>query len=125
MFSFRKFADGYSRPIRGGIKGKHRIHARDPSKIRCTDADANVFLFQNQNGFFYNLNDGSATMDATTSLNDVRESVADELADLNRQVVFLQGQADDKDRTIQSLQVRIRAPHLLSPLRITSTFLTT
>ncbi|XP_032452575.1 uncharacterized protein LOC100677801 isoform X5 [Nasonia vitripennis] len=60
-----------------------------------------------KNGLFYNLNDGSATTDATMSPNDGRESVADELSDLRRQVVFLQGQVDDKDRTIQSLQAQL------------------
>ncbi|XP_058799303.1 serine-rich adhesin for platelets isoform X2 [Phymastichus coffea] len=61
-----------------------------------------------KNALFYNLNDGNTTTDA--SLNDGREAaaaVADELADLRRQVVFLQGQVDDKDRTISSLRAQL------------------
>ena len=66
-----------------------------------------LLLLIKQNGLFYNLNDGNLTTDAATAPNEARDAaIADELSDLRRQVVFLQGQVDDKDRTIQSLQVQ-------------------
>lgn len=51
------------------------------------------------------MNEGG-TADVSTSPGSGGSSIADELADLRRQVVFLQGQVEDKDRTIQVLQVR-------------------
>lgn len=55
-----------------------------------------------QNGLFCNLNeDGGNTIDVSTSPGSGGSSIADELADLRRQVVFLQGQVEDRDRTIQ------------------------
>lgn len=42
----------------------------------------------------------------STSPGSGGSSIADELADLRRQVVFLQGQVEDRDRTIQVLQVK-------------------
>lgn len=57
-----------------------------------------------QNGLFYNLNENGTT-DASTSPSGGANTVADELADLRRQNVFLQGQLEDKDRTIHLLQV--------------------
>lgn len=42
----------------------------------------------------------------STSPGSGGSSIADELADLRRQVVFLQGQIEDRDRTIQVLQVK-------------------
>ncbi|KAJ8672542.1 hypothetical protein QAD02_003801, partial [Eretmocerus hayati] len=53
-----------------------------------------------KNGLLYNLKDGNATQDGS-------QSDAEELADLRRQVVFLQGQVDEKERTIQSLQTQL------------------
>jgi len=59
-----------------------------------------------QNGLFCNLNEGSAgTIDVSTSPGSGGSSIADELTDLRRQVVFLQGQVEDRDRTIQLLEV--------------------
>lgn len=55
-----------------------------------------------QNGLFYNLNEDGATDDNTNASN-VKDK--DEIVDLRRQVIFLQGQVDDKERTIQLLQV--------------------
>jgi len=46
----------------------------------------------------------------STSPGSGGSSIADELADLRRQVVFLQGQVEDRDRTIQ---VRDRTIELL------------
>lgn len=64
-----------------------------------------------QNGLFCNLNEGGAsTIDVSTSPGSGGSSIADELADLRRQVVFLQGQVEDRDRTIQ---VRDRTIELL------------
>lgn len=54
-----------------------------------------------QNGLFCNLNE-SGTTDVSTSPGSGGSSIADELTDLRRQVVFLQGQVEDRDRTIQS-----------------------
>ncbi|XP_039302467.1 uncharacterized protein LOC105205408 isoform X5 [Solenopsis invicta] len=55
-----------------------------------------------KNGLFCNLNEGgSNTIDVSTSPGSGGTSIADELADLRRQVVFLQGQVEDRDRTIQ------------------------
>ncbi|KAL0127042.1 hypothetical protein PUN28_005399 [Cardiocondyla obscurior] len=55
-----------------------------------------------KNGLFCNLNeDGGNTIDVSTSPGSGGSSIADELADLRRQVVFLQGQVEDRDRTIQ------------------------
>lgn len=51
------------------------------------------------------MNEGG-TADVSTSPGSGGSSIADELADLRRQVVFLQGQVEDRDRTIQVLQVR-------------------
>lgn len=59
-----------------------------------------------KNGLFYGLNEGHLT-DASTSPGSGGSSVADELADLRRQVVFLQGQLEDKDRTIQEIQFKM------------------
>ncbi|EFN66299.1 Myosin-1 [Camponotus floridanus] len=53
-----------------------------------------------KNGLFCNLNEGSTT-DVSTSPGSGGNSIADELTDLRRQVVFLQGQVEDRDRTIQ------------------------
>lgn len=50
------------------------------------------------------MNEGG-TADVSTSPGSGGSSIADELADLRRQVVFLQGQVEDRDRTIQVLQV--------------------
>jgi hypothetical protein len=59
-----------------------------------------------QNGLFCNLNEGSVgTIDVSTSPGSGGSSIADELTDLRRQVVFLQGQVEDRDRTIQLLEV--------------------
>lgn len=54
-----------------------------------------------QNGLFCNLNE-SGTTDVSTSPGSGGSSIADELTDLRRQVVFLQGQVEDRDRTIQT-----------------------
>ncbi|KAL6431136.1 hypothetical protein ACFW04_007101 [Cataglyphis niger] len=54
-----------------------------------------------KNGLFCNLNEGGTT-DVSTSPGSGGNSIADELTDLRRQVVFLQGQVEDRDRTIQS-----------------------
>lgn len=62
------------------------------------------FFYEFQNGLFYNVNEGG-TADVSTSPGSGGSSIADELADLRRQVVFLQGQVEDRDRTIQVLQV--------------------
>ncbi|XP_043263025.1 uncharacterized protein LOC122403531 isoform X2 [Colletes gigas] len=59
-----------------------------------------------KNGLFYNLNEGG-TADVSTSPGSGGSSIADELADLRRQVVFLQGQVEDRDRTIQVLQFQM------------------
>ncbi|CAK9807315.1 hypothetical protein ANTPLA_LOCUS5324 [Anthophora plagiata] len=66
----------------------------------------NPFDSSVKNGLFYNLNEGS-TADVGTSPGSGGSSIADELADLRRQVVFLQGQVEDRDRTIQILQFQI------------------
>ncbi|XP_012217000.2 serine-rich adhesin for platelets isoform X3 [Linepithema humile] len=60
--------------------------------------------FENtKNGLFCNLNEGGGgTIDVSTSPGSGGSSIADELADLKRQVVFLQGQVEDRDRTIQT-----------------------
>ncbi|XP_018394214.1 PREDICTED: myosin ID heavy chain-like [Cyphomyrmex costatus] len=64
-----------------------------------------------KNGLFCNLNEGGSNMtDVSTSPGSGGSSIADELADLRRQVVFLQGQVEDRDRTIQ---VRDRTIELL------------
>ncbi|XP_011686115.1 PREDICTED: putative mediator of RNA polymerase II transcription subunit 26 isoform X2 [Wasmannia auropunctata] len=64
-----------------------------------------------KNGLFCNLNEGgSSTTDVSTSPGSGGSSIADELADMRRQVVFLQGQVEDRDRTIQ---VRDRTIELL------------
>ncbi|XP_076646472.1 uncharacterized protein LOC143355510 isoform X3 [Halictus rubicundus] len=59
-----------------------------------------------KNGLFYNLNEGD-TVDVNTSPGSEDSSIVDELADLRRQIVFLQGQVEDKDRTIQVLQFQM------------------
>ncbi|KOC64000.1 hypothetical protein WH47_02321, partial [Habropoda laboriosa] len=66
----------------------------------------NPFDSSVKNGLFYNLNEGG-TVDVSTSPGSGGSSIADELADLRRQVVFLQGQVEDRDRTIQILQFQI------------------
>ncbi|XP_012285930.1 uncharacterized protein LOC105702722 isoform X2 [Orussus abietinus] len=66
----------------------------------------NPFENSIKNGLFYNLNECDTT-DASTSPGGGNITVADELADLRRQVVFLQGQLEDKDRTIQLLQLQM------------------
>ncbi|XP_051155954.1 putative mediator of RNA polymerase II transcription subunit 26 isoform X3 [Leptopilina boulardi] len=57
-----------------------------------------------KNGLFYNLNEDGATDDNTNASN-VKDK--DEIVDLRRQVIFLQGQVDDKERTIQLLQLQM------------------
>ncbi|XP_033230495.1 putative mediator of RNA polymerase II transcription subunit 26 isoform X3 [Belonocnema kinseyi] len=59
-----------------------------------------------KNGLFYNLNE-EGTTDTSTSPSSVKDNISDELTDLRRQVVFLQGQVEDKDRTIQLLQLQM------------------
>ncbi|XP_015188874.1 PREDICTED: homeobox protein prospero isoform X2 [Polistes dominula] len=59
-----------------------------------------------KNGLFYTLSEGG-TADVSTSPGSGGSSIADELTDLRRQVVFLQGQVEDKDRTIQILQFQM------------------
>ncbi|KAG7208422.1 hypothetical protein KM043_014652 [Ampulex compressa] len=66
----------------------------------------NPFENSMKNGLFYNLNEGG-TADVGTSPGSGGSSVADELADLRRQVIFLQGQVEDRDRTIQVLQFQM------------------
>ncbi|XP_043785181.1 uncharacterized protein LOC122710950 isoform X3 [Apis laboriosa] len=66
----------------------------------------NPFDNSMKNGLFYNMNEGG-TADVSTSPGSGGSSIADELADLRRQVVFLQGQVEDRDRTIQVLQFQI------------------
>ncbi|XP_076752745.1 uncharacterized protein LOC143424515 isoform X3 [Xylocopa sonorina] len=66
----------------------------------------NPFDNSMKNGLFYNLNEGG-TADVGTSPGSGGSSIADELTDLRRQVVFLQGQVEDKDRIIQVLQFQI------------------
>ncbi|XP_017888425.1 uncharacterized protein LOC108629948 isoform X4 [Ceratina calcarata] len=66
----------------------------------------NPFDTSIKNGLFYNLNEGNTT-DVGTSPGSGGSSIADELADLRRQVVFLQGQVEDRDRTIQVLQFQV------------------
>ncbi|XP_043470947.1 uncharacterized protein LOC122504113 isoform X3 [Leptopilina heterotoma] len=56
-----------------------------------------------KNGLFYLNEDG--TTDDNTSSSSVKDK--DEIADLRRQVIFLQGQVEDKDRTIQLLQLQM------------------
>ncbi|XP_066603280.1 serine-rich adhesin for platelets isoform X2 [Prorops nasuta] len=70
----------------------------------------NPFDNSMKNGLFYNLNEGNTT-DTGTSPGTGENSFADELTDLRRQVVFLQGQVEDRDRTIQSLQFQISKFH--------------
>ncbi|EZA62357.1 hypothetical protein X777_03391 [Ooceraea biroi] len=61
-----------------------------------------------KNGLFCNLNEGgTGTIDVSTSPGSGGSSIADELADLRRQVVFLQGQVEDRDRTIQLLELQM------------------
>ncbi|KAI4479403.1 hypothetical protein M0804_011188 [Polistes exclamans] len=59
-----------------------------------------------KNGLFYTLSEGG-TADVSTSPGSGESSIADELTDLRRQVIFLQGQVEDKDRTIQILQFQM------------------
>ncbi|XP_015434554.1 PREDICTED: uncharacterized protein LOC107190283 isoform X2 [Dufourea novaeangliae] len=76
-----------------------------------------------KNGLFYNLNEGNTT-DVSTSPGSGDSSIADELADLRRQVVFLQGQVEDKDRTIQLLQFqmsKLQGPNSVRRQNCTST----
>ncbi|XP_032665116.1 putative uncharacterized protein DDB_G0282129 isoform X3 [Odontomachus brunneus] len=76
-----------------------------------TRADTlNPFDNSVKNGLFcslnLNLNESGETIDVSTSPGSGGSSIADELADLRRQVIFLQGQVEDRDRTIQQLQVQ-------------------
>ncbi|XP_017762503.1 PREDICTED: uncharacterized protein LOC108552458 isoform X3 [Eufriesea mexicana] len=66
----------------------------------------NPFDTSIKNGLFYNLNENGTT-DVSTSPGSGGSSIADELADLRRQVVFLQGQVEDRDRSIQVLQFQL------------------
>ncbi|XP_015589706.1 uncharacterized protein LOC107265132 isoform X3 [Cephus cinctus] len=66
----------------------------------------NPFDSSMKNGLFYNLNEGGTT-DASTSPGSCENGVTNEMADLRRQVIFLQGQLEDRDRTIQLLQVQM------------------
>ncbi|XP_043273690.1 uncharacterized protein [Venturia canescens] len=66
----------------------------------------NPFSTTMVNGLFNNLNEDGTTDTSTNPING-SVNVADELTDLRRQVVFLQGQLEDKDRTIQQLQMQI------------------
>lgn len=58
------------------------------------------------NGLFHNLNEEGTTNSGVTLANGAF-NVSDELADLRRQVIFLQGQLEDKDRAIQHLQLQV------------------
>ncbi|XP_044575807.1 uncharacterized protein LOC123259380 isoform X3 [Cotesia glomerata] len=57
------------------------------------------------NGLFHNLNEDST--DSSGLLSNGALNIADELTDLRRQVIFLQGQLEDKDRAIQNLQLQV------------------
>lgn len=58
-----------------------------------------------QNGLFHNLNEDGT--DSNGLLTNGALNIADELTDLRRQVIFLQGQLEDKDRAIQNLQLQV------------------
>ncbi|XP_011504653.1 PREDICTED: uncharacterized protein LOC105367587 isoform X2 [Ceratosolen solmsi marchali] len=88
------------------LKLKRVLQESEENGLTRSDT-LNPFENSLKNGLFYNLNDGNATTDSSTSPNDGRDAIVDELADLRRQVVFLQGQVDDKDRTIESLQSQL------------------
>ncbi|KAI4487021.1 hypothetical protein M0802_012121 [Mischocyttarus mexicanus] len=85
-------------------------------ELASSDCDVVRFIFQPEalnpfdntvkNGLFYTLNEGG-TADVSTSPGSGGSSITDELTDLRRQVVFLQGQVEDKDRTIQILQFQM------------------
>ncbi|XP_049937288.1 uncharacterized protein LOC126410973 isoform X2 [Schistocerca serialis cubense] len=64
----------------------------------------NPFDTQLKNGLFYNLASTDVPVGETDETN---RSPQEELADLRRQVVFLQQQLEDKERTIQLLQVQM------------------
>ncbi|XP_044011488.1 M-phase inducer phosphatase isoform X3 [Aphidius gifuensis] len=66
----------------------------------------NPFSNSSVNGFFQNLNDDDTT-DANIHLSNGNVNIADKMTDLRRQVIFLQGQLDDKDRTIHQLQMQV------------------
>ncbi|XP_029668567.1 homeobox protein prospero isoform X3 [Formica exsecta] len=70
-----------------------------------------------KNGLFCNLNEGGTT-DVSTSPGSGGNSIADELTDLRRQVVFLQGQVEDRDRTIQSRDRTIELLEVNNELQI-------
>ncbi|XP_057338738.1 uncharacterized protein LOC130676489 isoform X2 [Microplitis mediator] len=57
------------------------------------------------NGLFHNLNEDGT--DSNGLLTNGALNIADELTDLRRQVIFLQGQLEDKDRAIQNLQLQV------------------
>lgn len=67
------------------------------------------------NGVFQNLNDDFTT-ETNMHLANGALNIADEMADLRRQVIFLQGQLDDKDRTIHHLQV---LTHIIENVNLT------
>ncbi|XP_049831018.1 uncharacterized protein LOC126272220 isoform X13 [Schistocerca gregaria] len=64
----------------------------------------NPFDTQLKNGLFYNL---ASTDGPVGETDETNRSPQEELADLRRQVVFLQQQLEDKERTIQLLQVQM------------------
>ncbi|XP_012149480.2 uncharacterized protein LOC100878688 isoform X2 [Megachile rotundata] len=87
------------------LKLKRVLQESEENGLTRTET-LNPFDNSMKNGLFYNLNEGN-TADVSTSPGSGGNSIADELADLRRQVVFLQGQVEDRDRTIQVLQFQI------------------
>ncbi|XP_076230979.1 uncharacterized protein LOC143189077 isoform X4 [Calliopsis andreniformis] len=59
-----------------------------------------------ENDAFYNENEGGI-VDVSTSPCSGGNSITDELTDLRREVIFLQGEVEDRNRTIQVLQIQI------------------
>ncbi|XP_011305655.1 uncharacterized protein [Fopius arisanus] len=91
--------------IKTGLLKLMRVVQESGEKDLTRAETLNPFTNPMVNGLFPNLNEDSTT--DTTGLGNGALNVADEMADLRRQVIFLQGQLEDKDRIIQQLQVQV------------------
>ncbi|XP_015117670.1 uncharacterized protein LOC107041581 isoform X1 [Diachasma alloeum] len=91
--------------IKTGLLKLMRVVQESGEKDLTRAETLNPFTNPMVNGLFPNLNEDGTT--ETTGLSNGALNVADEMADLRRQVIFLQGQLEDKDRTIQQLQMQV------------------
>ncbi|XP_034944330.1 probable serine/threonine-protein kinase DDB_G0282963 isoform X2 [Chelonus insularis] len=106
--------------IKAGLLKLMRIIQETEENVLTRADTLNPFNNSTVNGLSHNLNEDTS-VDSNGSLVNGALNIADELADLRRQVIFLQGQVEDKDRMIQNLQLQVaRQQELMNSVDSTS-----